>query len=121
MLIQVHVVGAWVLLEGEGLVGGRREGGWVEGAYLVGVEAMLWMVAVGHPLVGAERFPFGARLLSSVYCGVGMVGVWLWSFRLLVVEGEGEEEGEEEEEEEEGEGRGLTGRRRGDMRLRKSD
>jgi len=78
---------------------------------------MLWVVAVLHPLLGGERFPFGARLLSSVYCGVGMVGVWGMSYRLVVLEEEG---GGEEEGGREG-GKEGGGGRRSIMRLKKTE
>ena len=125
-LVQVHVCVCVYLLGKEGLlVSGdgeeeEEEGetgsvvsmfAWPEWVYLVGLEGVLLFVLVVHPLLLVERLPFLARMVSSVYCSVGMVVLWAWSYRLMaLVAQEAEEEEEEEEEEKEEEKKVTRGR-----------
>jgi alpha-1,3-glucosyltransferase len=122
LLIHLHALGSWFGLGKEGLLGGEGGGegafSLLESLYLAGLECMLWTVAVIHPLFAQDRFPFGACLVSSVYCSTGMVGVWAESYRLLWQE---HQEGGDEGGEEGGKGRvgraeSTSGRRGGRRR-----
>lgn len=62
--------------------GGKRNAGlalgWLQRAYLVGFVAVELYCSVVHERVPAlrERLPFAPLMLTSVYCSLGVLGVW---------------------------------------------
>ena len=59
------------------LGGGDLGYGWFESAYLAGLVLLKLFVSVVHPAVIAPRLPFLPLMATSVYCGAGLVGLWL--------------------------------------------
>ena len=57
--------------------GGGLGYGWLETAYLAGLVPLQLFVSIVHPAMFAPKLPFLPLMATSVYCGVGLVGLWL--------------------------------------------
>lgn len=93
LLLQAHMLVAWLLTQA---AHPHDEAAlrwpWHERLYFLGLQFVLVFTLLLHPWLLADRFPFLARLACSIYCGVGLVAVWLRSYQLLWEAGD--EEGE---------------------------
>ena len=82
LLIEAHLAISCLLLQRHHR-GAALTWPWYDRLYLLGLQLVLLLVAWVHPYLLADRWPFLARMASSAYCALGLVGVWARSYQLL--------------------------------------
>lgn len=58
--------------------------GWFGKLYLVGLMIIEIWGQFLHPIFLGNKFPFLPLMITSIYCGFGMIHSWIWQLRFII-------------------------------------